>query len=297
MKIFAIVVTYNGVKWCNHCLGSLLNSEIPLETIVIDNASCDGTVEYVKKHFPEVYLIERKENLGFAKANNIGIRYAIDHDADYVFLLNQDAWVEYDTLTKLVQTFEDNEKVGIASPIHLNGSYSGLDHGFVNCLSGDFVSDLYMGRLKPYYELHFVNAAAWLLSADCIKSIGGFDTLLFKHYGEDNNYCQRIQYHNYRIIVNPHCTICHDREVRKNMIGQNPLWDQTNSMIWLKLEYGDINKRIDLDEKIKKLKLKRFLSIISCNISKAKKYKLLIGSYRTIMDSRNINIIKGQNWL
>ena len=94
MKIFAIVVTYNGMRWYDRCFGSLRNSDMPVETIVIDNASTDETVSYIKEHFHEVCLIESKENLGFAKANNIGIKRALDNGADYVFLLNQDAWVE-----------------------------------------------------------------------------------------------------------------------------------------------------------------------------------------------------------
>ena len=70
MKIFSIIVTYNGMRWYDRCLGSLRNSELPVETIVIDNASSDDSVNYIKANFPEVHLIESNENLGFAKANN-----------------------------------------------------------------------------------------------------------------------------------------------------------------------------------------------------------------------------------
>ena len=97
MKIFAIVITYNGQKWYDRCFGSLSASETPVEIVVVDNASSDDTVGFIKERFPGVHLIESKENLGFAKANNIGIRYALDNDADFVFLLNQDAWIEKDT--------------------------------------------------------------------------------------------------------------------------------------------------------------------------------------------------------
>lgn len=297
MKIFAIVVTYNGKKWYDRCLGSLRDSETPVETIVIDNASSDDTVEYIKNHFPKVHLIESKENLGFAKANNIGIRYAIDHDADYVFLLNQDAWVEKNTLTKLVQTFEDNENVGIASPIHLNGSYTDIDFAFGNCLPSKCISDLYYNRDVPYYEVPFVNAAAWLLSSECIKKVGGFDTLLFRHYGEDNNYCQRLSYHNLRVYVNMHCTICHDRESRKDAIGQNPLWNQVNERIDLRVNMGNINKEINMADRIKKAKRKRLQCSILLSKSRVKKYGELIANYCLIEESREKNKKMGMNWL
>ena len=160
-KIFAIIVIYNGLRWYDRCIGSLLKSETPVHIIVIDNASSDGSVDYIKTLYPNVFIIENKENLGFAKSNNIGIRYAIDHGADYVFLLNQDAWVETTTLTELVKSFEEKNNVGIASPIHLNGTYSALDHGFSNYIGPAFSSDAFLCKLKKYYDRPFINAAAW----------------------------------------------------------------------------------------------------------------------------------------
>lgn len=296
MKILAIVITYNGMKWYDRCLGSLRESEIPVKTIVIDNASNDGTVEYIKEHFPDIHLIESKKNLGFAKANNIGIRYAIDHDADYVFLLNQDAWVEKDTLTKLVQTFEDNENVGIASPIHLNGSCSGLDKGFSNYMKGGFVSDVYMGIMKGYYEVPFINAAAWLISSDCIKKVGGFDTLLFVHYGEDNNYCQRVCFHGYGIWINTTCTICHDRECRTGVetctIERNP-FENINE----KISYGNINNEININDLVKKNKIYLLMSVFLFSFKRIRRRKKKLVLLEMIKKSREMNKKGGLVWL
>ena len=61
MKIFAIIVTYKGQQWYDRCFTSLRNSSIPVQTIVVDNASDDGTVEYIRENFPEIHLIESKE--------------------------------------------------------------------------------------------------------------------------------------------------------------------------------------------------------------------------------------------
>lgn len=300
MKIFAIVVTYNGKKWYDRCLGSLRDSETPVETIVIDNASSDGTVDYIKEHFPDVHLIESKENLGFAKANNIGIRYAIDNNADYVFLLNQDAWVEKDTLTVLLRTFEDNENVGIVAPLQLNGSYTGFDQLFAsNTLSHtDMVSDLYMDRRQAYYEVQNVNAAAWLLSTKCIKKVGGFDTSLFLHYGEDDNYCQRVVFHGFRIMLSTMCTFCHDREFRKNnekeyrekMIKRNPFHEE-------KIMWGNINVDIDIDSMIKSLRISILKSRIKLSTKRIPQYKDTIEALRLIKSSREINMRGGMNWL
>ena len=82
--VFAIVVTYKGDKWYDRCFTSLSESEIPVETIVVDNGSSAESLCYLKQRFPSIHLIENGENLGFAKANNIGISKAIEKGAEYV---------------------------------------------------------------------------------------------------------------------------------------------------------------------------------------------------------------------
>lgn len=300
MKIYAIVVTYNGLKWYDRCLGSLRDSETPVKTIVIDNASSDGTVEYISAYYPDVHLIESKENLGFAKANNMGIRYAIDHDADYVFLLNQDAWIEKDTLALLLQTFELNENVGIAVPMQLNGSYTGFDQYFAlyTLSNTNLVFDLYMGKMHNYYEVHDVNAAAWLLSVNCINIVGGFDTSLFIHYGEDNNYCQRMMYHGFRILLCSLCTFCHDREFRKDrekeyreaMIKRNAFFED-------KIKLGNINVEPDIDAMIKQLRNSILKSYLKLSFKRISLFTAKIEALRLIKTSRKINKLKGLKWL
>ena len=298
MKIFSIVVTYNGMRWYDQCFGSLKNSEMPVETIVVDNASADETIPYIKEHFSNVILIESKDNLGFAKANNIGIKRALDSGADYIFLLNQDAWVEKDTLTKLVQTFDENENVGIVSPIHLNGSYTGLDWGFLHYVSDEFISDSYMQNLKKLYQVDFVNAAAWLVSAECLRNVGGFDTLLFRHYGEDDNYCQRVIYHGFKILLNTQCTICHDRQERCRE-NENTYRKQYFSQEYkaLKVHLGNINHVEDMDKRIRMYYLYMLKSILCLNINKLCRQKKEIQLLKQIKQSRQINKTAGAHWL
>ena len=72
-KIYLIIVTYNAMKWAEKCFSSLRKSSVPVHTMVVDNGSTDGTQEFNKTHFPEVEFIQSAENLGFGKANNLGI--------------------------------------------------------------------------------------------------------------------------------------------------------------------------------------------------------------------------------
>ena len=103
MKILTIIVSYNFEKWIERCLGSLKASSHPTDIIVIDNCSNDRTVEIIKTQYTYVRLIENHANLGFGKANNIGMQLALREGYDAVFLLNQDAWIGSDTLATLAE--------------------------------------------------------------------------------------------------------------------------------------------------------------------------------------------------
>lgn len=219
MTTHCIIVTYNGIEWIKKCLDSLQESSVILKVICIDNGSTDGTQNIIKS-YSSVKFIQSETNLGFGKANNIGINIALENSADYVFLLNQDAWIEKDTLKNLLEVITENENIEIASPIHLNGSGKALDKLFATYvapkLSNDpclFMSDAYTHQLAKYYEVDFVNAAAWLLSRECIEKVGLFDPL-FYHYGEDVNYCQRLSYFKYKLAIVSGSKIYHDREDR-----------------------------------------------------------------------------------
>ncbi|WP_394758879.1 glycosyltransferase family 2 protein [Flavobacterium sp.] len=217
-KIYVVVITYNPKKWIDVCFKSLQKSSIPVKTIVIDNCSTDGSVDIIKNEFPEVDFIQCEKNLGFGKANNIGIKKAYDSGADYVFLLNQDAWVQEDTIQKLVQVAKLNPQYGIVSPMHLNGDGNAFDYGFSNYIipskCKNLLSDIYLNKTEDkLYNTNFINAAAWLLSRRTIEEIGGFSPSFF-HYGEDDNYCQRVLYHDLQIGVYPDTQIYHDREQR-----------------------------------------------------------------------------------
>lgn len=282
MKVIAIMVTYNGMKWYDKSISSLETSDFPIQTIIVDNASSDGTIEYIKNKYPNIQIIELQSNLGFAKASNIGIKYALEICADYVFLINQDAWIEIFTIEKLLNVFITESDTGIVSPIHLNGNNTMFDYGFENYLdhrnTPNFISDLYYGRLKTNYRTNSVNAAAWLVSRKCIEKIGGFDTSLFFHYGEDSNYCQRVRYHNFSIYINTEAIIYHGRDYND---GKWPdIYNKQSDILTRKIYYADpflhdeiISNQIhSLKRSYKKKRMKYFLMFKFGKLKQCKKY-------------------------
>jgi len=214
MKVSVVIVTYNGIRWIEKVINSIFSSTINLEIIIIDNNSSDETIS-VLKQYKEINLIESKTNLGFGKANNIGIKKAYESGADYIFLLNQDAWGNSYTIENLIQAHLREPEYGVVSPMHLNGMGTGLDYNFSNYIvpakCKNLYSDILLNSIQgKIYETEFVNAAAWLISRKCIETVGGFNPSFF-HYGEDDNYVQRVKFHQFKVGVYPTSIIYHDR--------------------------------------------------------------------------------------
>lgn len=214
-SVLVIVVTYNGALWIRQCLESLRSSAYPCRPIVVDNASSDGTQRIVQEEFPEALLLEEKKNHGFGIANNIGIAKALDLAADYVFLLNQDAYVLNDTIGKLVDALASNEDYLLATPLHCSPDTSHVDPTtqtwYLQKYCPDFISDACLGQTKDFYPIKGVNAAAWLISREAILKVGGFDPLFFM-YGEDDDLINRYAYHGLQFLLVTKSLIVHLRK-------------------------------------------------------------------------------------
>ncbi len=247
MKILTIIVTYNGMKWLSRCLGSLRQSSLSTDVLVVDNGSTDGTIEYIRSEFPEVQLVATGQNFGFGRANNIGLKKAVAEGYDYVYLLNQDAWVFPQTFEHLIAAMEAAPEYGILSPMQLTATEDKMDPRFVrwcpaaawkewtqirpasqtdNLSDGlsvekydtnsdsdavsRFISESMPGKI---HTVSFVMAAHWMISRACFTKVGGFSPA-FAHYGEDDNYVHRAKYHGFKIGILSAAGAVHDREMR-----------------------------------------------------------------------------------
>jgi GT2 family glycosyltransferase len=152
------------------------------------------------------------------------------------------------------------------------------------------INDMYFGRLKPYYEVKKSNAAAWLVSRKCIENVGGFDTLLFYHYGEDFNYCQRVNYHGFKIYLATKDVVYHDRADR------NGKFTKEFENVWININprthFGNILMPEDqFNSTMKRNIVKRFLKL------KIRQFFKEIQLFRIIGKSRKINKKGGLVWL
>ncbi len=214
-KVLTVIVSFNFMPWIDRCLSSLKDSSFPTDVFVIDNGSRDDTVNHLTSYYHWVKTHYSPRNLGFGQANNLGFLYALENNYDYVFLLNQDAWVDKESIKTLVNFAMQADNFGIFSPLHLKGDYSGLDTMFSNYVAsviGDETSLSYPNlKLRGLQRVGFVNAAAWFIPQRVLHDVGGFDPLFF-HYGEDRDFFNRVVFHGWDVGVVFDTSICHDRQ-------------------------------------------------------------------------------------
>jgi GT2 family glycosyltransferase len=303
-KTVIIIITYNGAKWINRCLQSCEGHDV----VVVDNSSTDKTLEIIENKFPVVTVLKQKKNLGFGAANNLGIAHALNHGADSVFLLNQDAYLFTDTIELLEGTYLVDKSYGVLSPVHLDATKTKMDRNFSYYLSYDqndsFHSDCFFKVLDGVYDVPFVNAAGWFIPKATLQKVGGFDPLFF-HYGEDDNYCQRLGYHNLKIGVVSNSLMIHDRANRL-MPEVKPFSNEELSLELrsIKIVFANINDDkgvIRLQNKIKTFKIIYYKQLMKFNFGKAKYYKkllyCLVDLKIEIEKSREINTIVGKHYI
>lgn len=299
LKVFVIIVTYKGMQWYDRCFTSLRNSTLPVQTIVVDNASGDGTVEYIKENYPEILLIKSKENLGFGKGNNLAMRYALDHGCDYVFLLNQDAWLdENDTLEKLVEVAQRHPEYGILSPMHMNINGTGLVmHEFCRQSCNEkLITDLYLNKLSSVYDTTYIHAAAWMLPKLTLQTVGGFDPI-FPHYGEDDDYLHRVRFHRLKIGVCPFAKIVHDHQNHPKTDAQLQYFHNLNMLV----DYLDINHQFKFGNLLRCYVKKWLVSLCCFDLKHCSSLRsdliFLRKKAEEIKHHRNENMQIGETWL
>ncbi|MBP5390174.1 MAG: glycosyltransferase family 2 protein [Bacteroidales bacterium] len=188
-----IIVTYNGRRWIEKAVSSVRASERDADLFVVDNASTDGTPDWLEEQGVETDRM--MANHGFGAANNIGLRRALERGYRYVYLLNQDAWLLPDTLGRLAAFLDEHPEYGLVSPMQMKPDLASLDDQFA--------------RHYP----HFFMAAHWMLRRECIEKVGGFSPA-FPHYGEDVNFLDRARFHGFKCGVVESARAVHDRDRR-----------------------------------------------------------------------------------
>jgi GT2 family glycosyltransferase len=224
-KLSIIIVSWNAKDYLIKCLKSAIAdiNKIPTEIIVVDNCSSDGSADAVEEQFPEVKLIRNKQNLGFAKANNIGIKSCT---GEYVCLMNSDIVVMKDCFPQLIEYMDSNSNVGVLAPKTLNADGTLQRSCFSlpsiwNSLSRVFALDsifpwsrLFGSRLMTYWAhdeirtVEALNGCFLIVSRKALEEVGLLDEGFF-FYGEDLDWCKRFGDCGWDVVYYPKAEAIH----------------------------------------------------------------------------------------
>jgi GT2 family glycosyltransferase len=225
VSLSVVIVSWNAKAYLEECLQSLAKDvyDGPMEIVVVDNASSDGSADMVERQFPAVTLIRNAANLGFSKANNIGIRRCT---GDYIALVNSDIHVLKKCLSALVTFCESHAEVGVVGPkiIGRDGkrqvSYKGFPRLW-NSLCRALALDVLLPRLalfNGYLQWHEVpdqvtpvdilSGCFLVAKRRAVDAVGLLDEGFFI-YGEDMDWCKRFWQAGWQVVFVPSAEAIH----------------------------------------------------------------------------------------
>lgn len=227
-RLSIIIVNYNAGHYLENCLRSIYaeTKQIPFDIWVVDNNSKDASVSMIRRNYPLVNLIENKENIGFARANNDAIRKST---GDYVLLLNPDTLILENAIEKMVKFLDENPRTGIAGCKVLNEDgtlqlacrrsipapgvaffrLTGLSRLFPNSKTMAKYNMTYLDPDKPH-EVDAVSGAFLMIRMKVVDKIGTLDENFFM-YGEDLDFCIRTKKAGWIVMYFPSAQIIHHK--------------------------------------------------------------------------------------
>lgn len=255
LDVSIILVNYNTKELTRNCLNSLYEktTELKFDIWVVDNASNDGSCEMIKQEFPDVKLLENKENLGFGKANNLAIR---ESKAKYVFLLNTDTVLVNNAVKVLFDFMENNDKAGACGGNLYDANNSHVhSYGFFNtprmylfkmlgikCLLEKKCRDHGHNENNELKKVDIIVGADLMLRKAVLDEVGLFDEKFFL-YSEEKELQFRITNRGYDIFIVPSAAIIHlegsttkkNRKKRRQIIAES-------EYLYFKLCYPKMNR-------------------------------------------------------
>ena len=215
--VSVILVNYNDRAHLDECLTSLISSvcQLGAEVIVMDNASTDGSREFLQSGFPWVKLIVNPVNSGFAAANNLGFR---ESRGDYLLFLNTDTILFPETVGFLLEEQMRDPGIGAVGPALIRKDYSfqvsfGDRVGFISQLRQKYVLNPLFKRKLPGLtkrrEVGWLSGAFLMIRRDVFEKAGCFDENFFIYF-EDIDLCYRIRQSGYQVVFFPQARAIHE---------------------------------------------------------------------------------------
>lgn len=253
-KIAVVILNWNGKSLLEEFLPSVVkySSQDNVELIVVDNASTDDSVSFLKKNFPNIKILIHDKNYGFAGGYNKSLKQI---EADYYLLLNSDVEVTENWLQPLITLMENNPNVAACQPKvlaynkkeyfeHAGASGGFLDKNYFPFCRGRIFNEVEkdLGQYNNAIEVFWATGAAFMVRADEYHSSGGLDEDFFAHM-EEIDLCWRLKNRGYQIYVEPNAVVYHlGGATLEYMNPKKTMLNFRNSlyMIYKNIEHGKL---------------------------------------------------------
>lgn len=217
-KVAIAILNYNGIHLLQKYLPVIAEHHAHQDIYIIDNASKDESIKWIQQHYPEIHIIQNKENYGFAKGYNEGLKHI---EADYYVLMNNDIRTTAHWLEPIIEWMEKNESAAVCMPKLLDDThpekfeYAGACGGFIDMLGYPFCRGrifLSVENDEQQYdeisEIFWATGACMVIKSKVFWEAGGFDEDFFAHM-EEIDLCWRIKNIGYKIYVYPFSKVYH----------------------------------------------------------------------------------------
>lgn len=236
-KIFIVIPNWNGADLITECLNSLQKQTEKHQIIVVDNGSKDDSIKIIEKEFSNVKLIKLQENTGFAGGVNTGIKYALDQNADFIALFNNDAIADNYWLEKLLVAAKSHPEVGIVT-----GKFKRINKKHLDS-TGDFYSvwgipfprgrnEADKGQYDKPEQVFAASGGASLYKAKLFREIGLFDEDFFA-YLEDVDISFRARLAGWQIWYEPRAVAYHHVGATSSKMGNFARYHFVKNFIYL----------------------------------------------------------------
>lgn len=247
-KVSIVILNWNQRDMTLACLESLRKISYPnYEIIIVDNGSTDGSIEAIKKEFPELTVIENGRNLGVAGGRNVGIEYVQHKGTDYLLLLDNDTIVQRDFITEMVKAGEGNNRAGVLTgkiyfysepnKIWCAGCSLSLYRRHITAIGYDEID---RGQYDDIREVDHVAGCCLLIKKKVIDEIGILDQNFIEYFTEDTDWCLRARKKGYKIMYVPKAKIWH-HVVKKTSVSERYWYLKGRNLMWLMRKHARLH--------------------------------------------------------
>lgn len=270
VKIAIIILNYNKQDNILECLASIKKikkcPDWELVISVVNNQVKENDLLRLKQKYPDLILLNNKENLGFAQGNNLGIKNILRNNQDYVLLLNNDTTVDDHFLLGLIKSAQKDQLIGIISPkIYFYPGYEfhqqryrEADRGKVIWYAGGIVDwknvlashrgvdEVDQDQYDKLEETDFATGCCMLIKREVFETIGYFDQKYFL-YWEDIDFCKRAKLAGFKVIFDPQSLIWHkNASSSEGAGGESSVYYQTRNRLLFAYKYAGFRAKLAL---------------------------------------------------